>query len=286
MIPQQSTTYCPICQKEQTGFILEDNTFVCPGCSPKDDFKEALDQFESAEVQHQTDLDVELLKNQRLLEEKQKIRQQRYRNQVQARDDLPGDLAEPESKPDVSEILSLITDAASSRNTVKLVYNRSKDQAAPEREVEPYLVVQGEKDLMLRAYQLTPDTGWRFFMLSKVNSVQPGNPFSPRKKITLTSGTIQQPFELKKDPVVNGYFDLVANALADMRVDDAERKRLEAYREESGIGPEQMRAVHYTIFMTYLRVILDDGLISGDEVDQLQQLNELLTACGAGVIGK
>ncbi len=154
------------------------------------------------------------------------------------------------------------------------------------RLIEPYSLVQGKQDIMLRAFQVDAEAGWRFFMLHKIIKVSDhGTTFTPRRKITLTDGVITNtynPFE-SWTPPVQKYRDLILETLADMQVTEREQKIIRDFRKVNNISTTDMLTVHNSIFNNCQKQILCDGIIDTEETKQLSELNQCLGMCGAKI---
>lgn len=181
--------------------------------------------------------------------------------------------------------LETIHQAAQIPAQVVMCYKKSAIDIAPERVVEPYALAQGKQDMMLRAYQTHPAEGWRFFMVHRIDQARQGDPFKPRRKVTIVSGEISEQFTpyVNWDAGVMRYRDAVVDTLADMEVSRAEQELLDRLRGELKIRPEAMLGVHFSIFHACLGTILSDGLIDDHEYQLIRDLNECLKKCGAGV---
>jgi hypothetical protein len=183
------------------------------------------------------------------------------------------------------EVIHAIVEAAHGPSLLGIVYRKSVIEPDLERLIEPYAWSQGKSDLMLRAYQLQPAEGWRFFMVHRIAKARIAQPFTPRRKVNLTTGEIHTDFESWNWPErVVQYRALVLDVLADMEVNEGERQMLDQFRQDNGIRPEEMLGVHYQIFQGCLNTMLGDGLIESHESGELKQVNGLLKRCGAGVV--
>jgi hypothetical protein len=183
------------------------------------------------------------------------------------------------------KMLNVVTESALIPATIHIVYKKSVLETDHEREIEPYSLSQGKQDVMLRAFQVTPAPGWRFFMLHKICGARPGRPFQPRRSISITRGVVHETFEpwANWTTAVQGYRNMVRDVLADMEVTDGEREALERFRVDHSISRAQMRAVHYSLFQQCLGTMLSDGLVEDSEIEHACMLNDCLDKCGAGV---
>lgn len=162
------------------------------------------------------------------------------------------------------------------------------------RLIEPYAFVEGKQDQMVRAYQLEHDgdadqSGWRFFMLHKIDRVEPTQiRFKPRRKITLPTGEIDEKLSVPSSPhweneARRAYRDWVGDALADGKLNAEELVALKGFRKEHGLTDEDTRFVHASIYHRCLGSVLDDGFVTQDEIDQIHFLHRAMRALGWAV---
>lgn len=76
------------------------------------------------------------------------------------------------------------------------------------------------------------------------------------------------------------YLDAVLDVLADLDVTEEERLQIDAVRRESGIGVDEVRAVHGKVFWGMLARYIEDVRIDAAEVTRLHRLRELLSSLG------
>lgn len=154
------------------------------------------------------------------------------------------------------------------------------------RTIEPYTWVEGKQDLMIRAYQVEPEPGWRFFMCHKIEEARDaGSAFKPRRAVHLPDGVISESYK----PTPNwtegrkAYRDLVGDALADGKIDAAEREEIGRVRRVYNLTPDDVRYVHAALYHRCLGAIIDDGWITDDEQEQIRYLHRTMTALGWAV---
>ena len=180
--------------------------------------------------------------------------------------------------------LKKLVEAASRRHLAELFYRKGVTRSAlPVRLVEPYNLTQGKQDAMVRCFQRRPQEGWRFFMIHKLDRVSDtGISFTPRAKITLPTGEIQQEYEENSawTWALKQYRDLVGDALADGVVTREEWAQIKQFRMKNKITIEQVRFVHATIFHRCLGAVLDDDLVDDDERAQIRFLHKVLSRLG------
>lgn len=187
----------------------------------------------------------------------------------------------------ITPAVQTLAELGSRRRLAELYYRKgSSSKKLPRRLVEPYNFTQGSQDVMVRCYQIEPEEGWRFFMLHKIDRVaDAGAIFNPRRTVRLDTGEIDLTFQERPywTPELQGYRDLVSDALADGKVTKEERLEIETYAMNNGISLQQLRFVHASIFYRCLGAILDDGQVDADERVQLRFLNRVLRALGWSV---
>jgi hypothetical protein len=80
------------------------------------------------------------------------------------------------------------------------------------------------------------------------------------------------------------YKHLVLEAMADLKITDAELATLNAARERLGLSDDEVRGVLYKVLADFLETITTEGLVTKDEVSLLKELNGCLHRIGAGRI--
>ena len=177
--------------------------------------------------------------------------------------------------------VSVLRAAAMIPQTVHFSCRKRASAPPVERHVEPYALSQIENTLMLRAFQLAPDKGWRFFAVDRMAGIRSGENFLPREMITLPRDSDHAYDKPVKDGL-SGYRDLILATLADMNVEPDEAKLIADYRREQKISPVQMRGVHYHVFADTLNAIIRDEIVDDEELRLINQVNACLKLCGAG----
>lgn len=181
----------------------------------------------------------------------------------------------------------LIVDLASANRCVEIWYRKgATSEPIHPRTIEPYTWVEGKQDLMIRAYQVEPEPGWRFFMVHKIEAARDaGSRFKPRRAVNLPTGIISESYT----PTPNWtegrrqYRDLVGDAMADGKLDAAERVELARLRLAYELTADDTRYVHASIYHRCLGAIIDDGWITDDEQEQIRYLHRVMTALGWAV---
>ncbi|MFA6636727.1 MAG: WYL domain-containing protein [Candidatus Omnitrophota bacterium] len=186
-----------------------------------------------------------------------------------------------------NKIIDQLTELAVKHHVVSLVYQKSLSDLTPSpRLIEPYSLSQGKQDIMLRAYQLAPEEGWRFFMLHKIIGISDnGTSFKPRKKVTIQTGEITptfHPYESWTD-AVQKYRNMVLSFLSDRVITEGEKKKLQKFVEEENLQISEIRGVHLSIFSECLQHVLRDGIVDDGEAREIELLNNCLTSCGYGI---
>jgi predicted DNA-binding transcriptional regulator YafY len=189
-----------------------------------------------------------------------------------------------------NEILDQLTDLAVKQRVVVLTYQKSlSDSNPPKRLIEPYSLSQGKQDIMLRAYQLEPEEGWRFFMLHKIVEISDnGSPFTPRRKVTIQTGEIFQTFQPYENwtDAVQKYRNMVLSFLSDRIITEDEKIQLQKFVKKHNLQLTEIRSVHFSIFSECLQHILKDGIVDDGEAQEIGLLNNCLISCGYGIGSK
>jgi predicted DNA-binding transcriptional regulator YafY len=188
-----------------------------------------------------------------------------------------------------NKILDSLTDLAAKKHVAAIKYQKALNDTDPkQRLIEPYSLSQGKQDIMLRAFQISPEAGWRFFLLHKiVEVVDQGSSFKPRGKVSLPTGQISktyEPYENWTEPIQK-YRDLVLSALADRCVSESEKKRLKKFTEKNAISIDDIRVVHLNILYVCFQHALSDGVVDEAEMRDIEKLNSCLLECGCGIKG-
>lgn len=181
----------------------------------------------------------------------------------------------------------LIVDLASANRCVEIWYRKgATSEPIHPRTIEPYTWVEGKQDLMIRAYQVEPEPGWRFFMVHKIEAARDaGSAFKPRRAVHLPTGIISESY-IPTPNWTEGrrlYRDLVGDAMADGKLDAAERAEIARVHRAYELTAADTRYVHASIYHRCLGAIIDDGWITDDEQDQIRYLHRVMTALGWAV---
>jgi len=187
-----------------------------------------------------------------------------------------------------NEKMDKLKSLAKQNHLVLIKYQKTAiDIDPPHRLIEPYSLTQGKQDIMLRAYQILPEEGWRYFMFHKIIAIDDGNAdFTPRRKMTFIEGFITytyEPCEAWNNSAQN-YRNMILDCLADMKITLEEKTKIENFKRAHNITPEQIRSIHASIFANCLNHILSDGIIEDNEQSQLNILNQCLIDCGGGIV--
>lgn len=185
-------------------------------------------------------------------------------------------------------IIDTIKQCAEEKCRVKILYRKAAVDNSPHpRVIEPYSLTTGKQDTMLKAFQINPEEGWRFFMLHKIIEAKPLiQPFKPRGRISVHTGIVlkvYEPYESWTSAICE-YRDMILDILSDMSVSDAEREALVKFRLENHINDAQMLSVHGSLFSNCLVHVLTDGLIDTEEKRIIRDLHACLQECGMGII--
>lgn len=188
------------------------------------------------------------------------------------------------------EQMNALIDLAKKNRVAKIIYQKASTDLNPHpRLIEPYSLTQGKQDIMLRAYQLDPEEGWRYFMFHKITQISDGDKiFTPRRRMSFIHGIVAKTYEPYEawNESVQEYRNIVLNCLADYKITKKESFMLENFKSTNNITPEQMRSVHASIFSNCLNHIISDGIVDTSEEQQLFTINVCLSACGWGILNK
>lgn len=190
-----------------------------------------------------------------------------------------------------SEQLETLKRLAAERRCAELHY---RDRLTPSRTVarlvEPYALLQGTQDVLVRCYQLRPDEGWRTFMLHKIDRViDTGVHFTPRQEVTIAAD--ETPIfggEAPRAPWTEDlrlYRDLVAEALRHGLVDEEKLSEIRSFAERAGLRPEQVRWVHAVLFQRCLNGVIRDGVVGPEQLSEIRLVQRVLKGLGWGVTG-
>ncbi|MCZ7647711.1 MAG: WYL domain-containing protein [Planctomycetota bacterium] len=189
----------------------------------------------------------------------------------------------PEDKARLKTILK----AAYNRTTLKLSYYSALAGEERVRLVEPYAVTETPAGVMVKAYQLDPDPGWRFFHLGLITKVADASEtFTPRRPVAVRVGDESRKLGVAEtaNEAQEAYRKRVLEVLADMQVTREEVEALRKFRKEYGLSEDEVRGVHYRIFAECLQTLVADGVVTRDEQHLATSLHQALKACGCGVV--
>jgi predicted DNA-binding transcriptional regulator YafY len=158
------------------------------------------------------------------------------------------------------------------------------------RVIEPYNLTQGKEDVLVRAYQLEPEEGWRYFMAHKIDRVEDaGRTFEPRREVTLAqdSRLIFEPPRAGTPwtDAMRRYRDLVVDALAEGLVGKPMFDEIHDFAASSGLTDEQVRYVHASLFYRLLGAILRDGTVAEPQLAEIRHVQRVLKGLGWAVAG-
>lgn len=173
---------------------------------------------------------------------------------------------------------------ARGHRVAELYYRKgATDHTIKPRLIEAYNWTEGKQDIMVRAYQIAPEEGWRFFMVHKIARVGDGGvDFHPRKPVSLPDGVVTEAYEPSphwEDPR-RAYRDLVSDALADGKIDRDEAAAINKFVSESGLTEADKRYVHASLYHRCLGAVLDDGFLDDVELMQIWFLHEVFKRLG------
>ena len=168
--------------------------------------------------------------------------------------------------------LDCLVACAKGRTLASFVYlkHATRDNN-PIRLAEPYGFVEGRQDVMVRAYQIVPEEGWRFFMAHKLTEAEDTRePFHPRRRITLPTGVVDDVYRSgpveEWDEARRGYRDLVSDTMADGTVTPLELEEIRVYRVRHRMQNPDVRFVHANLYHRVLGAVVDDGRVDTEEL--------------------
>lgn len=182
------------------------------------------------------------------------------------------------------EHLGVLVKAARSSNRVLMWYRKAVSRKPiVERLVEPYNLITGKQDMLVRCYQVGPEAGWRTFMVHKIERLEvTPEIYHPRRKATICDAELQPVYEpspfwtdARKD-----YRDIVCDALADGNVSAQEMTDIKAFLVDRGLTHDDTRYVHASLYHRCLGAVLEDGFVSEDEVKEIRFLHRVFAALG------
>ncbi len=189
-----------------------------------------------------------------------------------------------------TRLVDLLVEAAQTQRIAEVHYRKkvASSRLQP-RFVEPYHFKQGKQDLLIHCFQLQPEPGWRFFMAHRLDHVElTTDSFEPRRRITLPGGVVDTEWDV--NPVwtdgLCAYRDLVSDAIADGIVTQLELGEIRTLTAQHELEPSGTRFVHASIFHRCLGAILDDGVVTEEEMKQIRFLNRVMQALGWGILDK
>lgn len=195
----------------------------------------------------------------------------------------------------ISPHVEVLMDLAANECLAVMYYQKGTSKGALKpRLIEPYAFVDGKQDQMVRAFQLqhgddAGEAGWRFFMLHRIDRVEPTTMrFKPRRRVTLPTGQLD-PLSKRSEQVHwdnaarRAYRDWVGDALADGKLNAEELIALKGFHKEHGLSEEDIRFVHASIYHRCLGSVLDDGFVTQEEIDQIHFLHRAMRALGWAV---
>ena len=179
-------------------------------------------------------------------------------------------------------MLKEILKCAYTHHAVELETFSIQRNATVVRCVEPYTIIDTHGGTKVRCYQISPEEGWRIFDLRLIESAKKlHKEFKPRRPLTVQTGRLQhqlEPLETR-NVELDEYIRQVNEVLADMRVNVEDVQALKKYRQSYGLTEDEVRWVHCKILADYLNTVVQDGVITREEFQQIQELNKALHAC-------
>lgn len=185
--------------------------------------------------------------------------------------------------------LDVLIEVAGQCHCAAITYRKgATNKDLPRRIIEPYSFTDGKQDVMVKAFQLEPEAGWRFFMIHKLEDVRDtGRPFKLRARVTLPDATVEHRYD-RDEAWSQGrkwYRNLVSDALADGVVTKDELRSIESFRAAHRLTADDVRFVHASLFHRCLGAVIEDGTVDDEERAQLRFLHKVLSTLGWSVTG-
>jgi len=187
---------------------------------------------------------------------------------------------------ETARTLHQIVSLAKSKRLVAITYQKSPVDKPLPRFIEPYTLVQGKQDIMLRAFQTNPEPGWRYFMLHKITKVTDTNiGFEPRRRFVFdTPIRAFEPYE-EWTAAMSKYRNMVLSALSDMCIHPKERAGLTQFCEKHNLEHSDIHTIHAGVFLNCLTSVLADGMVDEKDRNHLREIEQCLQDCGCGILG-
>lgn len=180
--------------------------------------------------------------------------------------------------------LGVLIEAAKSNQLCILHYRKAVSRKTTQaRLIEPYSLVTGKQDTLVRCYQVDPESGWRTFMLHKFESVSLSDiSYQPRRQATIIHAEIHVQYEPSTfwTDSRKQYRDLICDILADGKVSRNELDLALGFISSANLGIDDIRFVHATLYHRALGAIIDDGFITDVEVAETRFLHKVFDALG------
>lgn len=166
-----------------------------------------------------------------------------------------------------------------------ITYQKPYDAESTKRLIEPYDLQQHAGNLMVRAWQVDPDTGereaWRNFRLDRIVSItDSGASFKPRVRQSMLDGEVKD-WKMEEEVIVDPieiYERTLVAALRDKRIQKHELQEIMAAK--AALTPGEMRAVHARVYASELEDIAMDDDIDESEMKYAKDLRGFLQHLG------
>lgn len=193
-----------------------------------------------------------------------------------------GQTAEP---PPAMPTLDALMSLAARQRCAFITYQKPYDAEKSKRIIEPYDLQQHAGNLMVRAWQVDPNTGereaWRNFRLDRIVSIaDSGVDFTPRVRQSMLDGEVtdwRMPEEEITDPI-EIYERTLVGALRDKRIEKHELQEIMAAK--TALTPGEIRAVHARVYASELEDIAMDDDVDEAEMKYAKDLRGFLQHLG------
>jgi len=186
--------------------------------------------------------------------------------------------------------LNRLIELSGQKRKTALSYKRHGNDVSERRVVEAYNLTNGKGDLLVRCFQVEPDEGWRFFSISRIESVDDaGDSFVPRVPLSLASIEIdprmQESFSRGPTTPEKQYEALIVDAMTDGVVTEEEFGAIAKFVADSNLSDEDRMLVHAKLMHECLGAIIEDNAVEPAERELITFLHKTLARLGWGVIG-
>ena len=171
-----------------------------------------------------------------------------------------------------------IASIAQSNRIADIVYQKGSEPPY-RRVVEPYLLEKSRYAILIRCFQLEPQSGWRIFKESKILEVRDtGRSFVPRRPVRFDLSILESRRH-PKGPEYE-YTAILSDYLSDLEINDGEACELQRIQRDLGLSDDAIRGVHCQLFGAAIGEVNEDGKVDDDEAEYLRRYRHCLIRAG------